>query len=157
MVARPGGQIEVITHHGPKPAPAARVPAPDSATTPRLHVEDLELAAALLACGIPLWKDMPIQRAEERLAFFFMPSSPCGLFQARALMLAWQDRNWHEAHPEHPFAYLSCVFENRRRLLREVKQKQPLAVFIRAGLPHFLSLNADARTETLFMRELKKL
>ena len=157
MVARPGGQIEVITHHGPRPAPAARVPAPDSATTPRLHVEDLELAAALLACGVPLWKDMPIQRSAERLAFFFMPASPCGLFNARQLMLAWQDRSWHEAHPEHPFAYLSCVFENRRRLLREIRQKQPLAVFVRAGLPHFLSLNADAKTESLFMKELKKL
>jgi hypothetical protein len=72
-------------------------------------------------------------------------------------MLAWQDRSWHEAHPEHPFAYLSCVFENRRRLLREIRQKQPLAVFVRAGLPHFLSLNADAKTESLFMKELKKL
>ncbi len=157
MVTRPGGQIEVINHQGPRPAPGARVPAPDSATTPRLHVEDLELAAAMLACGIPLWKDVPISRTEERLAFFFMPASPCGLFNARQLMLAWQDRQWHQSHPEHPFAYLSCVFENRRRLMREVRLKQPLAVFLRAGFPHFLSLNADAKTETLFMRELKKL
>jgi hypothetical protein len=157
MVARPGGQIEVITTVAGATGSRSSSPAPDSATTPRLHVEDLELAAALLACGIPLWKDMPISRTAERLAFFFMPASPCGLFNARQLMLAWQDRQWHAKHPEHPFAYLSCVFENRRRLLREVKQKQPLAVFLRAGFPHFLSLNADARTETLFMKELKKL
>lgn len=158
LVSRPGGQIEVIHHHGPQPvAVRTAKPLADPATTPRLHVEDLELASALLACGLPLWRDIPLQRDSQRLTFYFMPCSPCGAFHARELILAWQDRAWHETHPEHPFAYLSCVLENRRRLMREVRSHQPMAVFLRAGLPHFLSVNADAKTETLFMRELRKL
>jgi hypothetical protein len=72
-------------------------------------------------------------------------------------MLAWQDRQWHQKNPEHPFAYLSCVMENRRRLIREIKGSVPMVVFQKAGLPHFLSLNADQKTETLFLKELKKL
>lgn len=163
---RPGGQFEAIPLPAHIPAPQGPrlprsasngAPAPDAATTPRLQTDDIELACSLLACGIPLWRDFPIERNADRLSFFFMPGSPCGQFNTRALMIAWTDLSWHEQHPEHPFAYLQCVFENRRRLMREIRNKVPMATFVRAGFPHFLSLNADAKTEALFMHELKKL
>lgn len=159
LAQRPGGQLEAITLQAgglDRPAPAAAYQ-PDASTTPRLQTDDLELAAALLACGVPLWRDLPIERNAGRIIFFFMPASPCGAFQTRPLMLAWENRRWHESNPEHPFAYVSCAIENRRRLMREIKQKSPLVVFLRAGHPQFLSLNADAKTESLFMRELSKL
>jgi hypothetical protein len=154
---REGGQFEVIRWVSQvRPESPAR-PAPDLATTPNLHTEDLELACCLLACGIPFWSGKPYQRDGKRITFFFMPSSECGTFHTPALMLAWQDRQWHERNPEHPFAYLSCAMENRRRLIREIKGTVPMVVFQQAGLPHFLSLNADQKTETLFLKELKKL
>jgi hypothetical protein len=155
---RPGGRLEAVpvTHHVSRPA-SSSAQVPDAATTPRLQTDDLELAACLLACGIPLWRDMPIERRGTELSFFFHAASPCGQFHTRHLMLAWQDAHWHIAHPEHPFAYLSCAFENRRRLLREVKQKVPMVTFLRAGYPQFLSLNADPKTESTFMAELAKL
>ena len=161
IATRGAGKFEVVPvphGHGRPMTPPPRVPAPDRSTTPRLQTDDLELAAALLACGIPLWSDVPIERrGENRVSFFFQPASPCGAFNTRELMLAWQDSRWHEGHPEHPFAYLWCVFENRRRLIREVKAKVPLVVFMRAGFPQFLSLNADAKLEKSFMEELKSL
>lgn len=161
IAARSAGKFEIVTiphGHGRPMTPPPRVPAPDASTTPRLQTDEIDLAAALLACGIPLWADVPIERrGTDRVSFFFQPSSPCGQFHARELMLAWQDPQWHTQHPEHPFAYLWCVFENRRRLLREVKTKVPMVVFMRAGLPQFLSLNADAKLEKTFMQELNAL
>jgi len=161
VARRPAGRFEVVRLPG-LPASAAvntpRVPAPDAATTPRLQTDDIELAASLLACGVPLWRDIPIQRtALDRVSFFFQPVSPCGEFHARPLILAWQDPTWHERHPEHPFAYLWCAFENRRRLLREIKTKTPTVVFMRAGYPQFLTLNADPKTESTFMKALAEL
>jgi hypothetical protein len=162
VARRPGGRFEVVKLEGlpqnKDAVPAPRVPSPDSATTPRLQTDDLDLAASLLACGIPMWRDMPIERtAPGRVAFFFQPISPCGSFNARELILAWQDHGWHERHPEHPFAYLWCVFENRRRLMREIKNKVPTVCFLRAGYPQFLTLNADPHTEKTFMTALNAL
>ena len=161
IAARSGGRFEVVNvpHGAGRPsAPPARVPAPDASTTPRLQTDDIELACALIACGVPLWRDVPIERhGPERVSFFFQPASPCGMFQTRELMLAWQDPQWHTKHPEHPFAYVSCAFENRRRLIREVRMKKPLVVFVRAGFPQFVSLDADPKVEAVFMEELKKL
>jgi len=160
IATRPGGRFEVVNLSGDAQPfrPRHRAPAPEASTTPRLQTDDIELASSLLACGIPLWEDFPIERqGPERISFFFQPMSPCGQFNTRALMLAWQDTKWHIANPEHPFAYLSCVFENRRRLLREVRHHRPMVVFLRAGFPQFLSLNADAKTESVFMEELAKL
>lgn len=156
---RPGGQFEVVQlpQGDARRATVPRGSSPDPASTPTLHTDDLELAACLLACGIPLWKEIPFERKAGHLTFFFHAASEDGRFHTAALMLAWKNGRWHEDHPEHPFAYLTCVMENRRRLIREIKARAPMVVFQRAGYPHFLSLNADAKTETVFMRELRKL
>lgn len=161
IAARPEGRFEVVhlpgDARGPLPVPRS-APAPDAATTPRLQTDDLELAAALLSCGVPLWRDMPIERRDgDRVSFFFQPASPCGQFHARELILAWQDAHWHERNPEHPFAYLWCVFENRRRLMREIRSKVPTVAFLRAGYHHFLTMNADSKVEKSFMEALKDL
>src|SRR5690606_8695179 len=110
-----GGKLAVIRlakdYDGAAPViPAA--PLPDALTNPRLNTTDIELAAALLACGIPLWRDLPLRRSAGEIIFYFQPMSPCGQFQTAPLMLAWQDKEWHREHPEHPFAYVSCAIEN---------------------------------------------
>jgi hypothetical protein len=154
---REGGQFEVIPWVSHVRPDSHRPPAADHSTTPNLQTEDLELACCLLAVGIPFWSGRPYERDGKRITFYFMPSSECGQYHTASLMLAWQERQWHEKNPEHPFAYLSCVMENRRRLMREIKGTVPMVVFQKAGLPHFLSLNADQKTETLFLKEIKKL
>lgn len=159
IAKRPGDRFEVVALTNPPPASQKpKRKAPEASTTPRLQTDEIELAAALLSCGVPLWNDFPIERhPDSRVSFFFHPSSPCGTFQTRELMLAWQDSTWHERHPEHPFAYLWCVFENRRRLMREIKLKNPTITFLRAGYPQFLTMNADPKTEGIFMEALKNL
>lgn len=158
---RPGDRFEIVHMPGAIPTDKVRnasAPAPDPSTTPRLQTDDLELSAALLSCGLPLWKDAPIARTTDtRVSFFFQPVSPCGSYHTRELILAWQDAAWHQRHPEHPFAYLWCVFENRRRLMRELRSKVPTITFLRAGYPQFLTMNADPHTEGTFMAALKAL
>jgi len=160
---RPTKRFEIVHLPGdsnstPKIPASSSVRPPDTATTPRLQTDDIELACALLSCGIPLWSQFPIERhPDSRISFFFHPQSPCGAYNTRELMLAWQDPHWHENNQEHPFAYLWCAFENRRRLMREIKLKNPMITFVRAGFPHFLSMNADSKTESAFMRAFKDL
>ena len=160
IAARTAGKFEVVRlPDDAAPArPRTRPSTPEESTTPRLQTDDLELAAALLACGLPLWRDFPMERREgSRLSFFFMPASPCGAFHTRELMLAWQQADWHEQNPEHPLAYVRCVFENRRRLVRLLRGTTPTACFHRGGFPQFLTVNADPAVEKSFMTELNKL
>ena len=127
----------------------------DGPANDSLRTESIELAACLLACGVPLLKCLPVTRQAGRLTFFFAPSDLSGLFQTAPLMLAWQDKDWHLSHPEHPFAYLACAIRNRHHLLGEIRN-HPTTVCIlqRNGLPAFLSLNAPPALEKTFLAEL---
>jgi hypothetical protein len=158
IVAR-GPRLEAIRirpEHAVPPPPLRCGAIPDAATTPALHTECVELACALLACGIPLWSPLPVTREDKRLVFFFHPSDPTGDYNTRQLMLAWEDATWHLQHPEHPFSYLWCAFENRRRLMTEVRSHSPTVCLIQAnGLPAFIPLHASAELETKFTRALK--
>lgn len=116
------------------------------------------LAAALTAVGISL-AEKPFVRVVgdfqgERFVWFFEPQSPCGKFQTKELIEAWNDDAWHLANPEHPFAYIKCALKNRESLVDKVKQDSPLACIKRRGKIALLPLNASARTEDLFLRHL---
>ena len=150
--------VRILPDHRCPPVPLRATTPHDAAANDSLRTESLELAAALLACGIPLWAPLSIARAAGRLTFFFAPSDPTGAFPTAALMLAWQNPEWYLAHPEHPLAYLYCAFENRRRLLAEVRSHTPTACMLqRNDLPAFLSLNAPPELEAIFYREFEAL
>ena len=152
-----GARLQVVSiqpYHRCQPPLLRSGPAPDPATCDALRTEDLDLASALLACGIPLWTPLPLSRAAGRLVFFFAPCDPGGLYHTRELMLGWQTQDWHLAHPEHPLAYLFCAFANRKALLAEVKARVPMVCILqRSGLPAFLSLNAKPELEKKFFEE----
>jgi hypothetical protein len=117
------------------------------------------LAAALTAVGIQLAEKPFIKTVgdgifNERTIWFFEPASPCGKYKTKELIAAWSDDAWHAANPEHPFAYIKCALSNRERLVDKVKQGVPLACVRRKGKIAFIPLNADLRTEELFMRQL---
>jgi hypothetical protein len=116
------------------------------------------LAAALTALGIPL-ADKPFVKVvedgcKERTVWFFEPQSPDGVHKTRELIEAWNDEKWHEANPEHPFAYIKCAMLNRERLVDKVKQDVPLACIRRRGRIAFIPLNASPRVEGMFLRQL---
>lgn len=119
-----------------------------------------DLAAALAAVGIPLKKECPVRlmtgHGGDRHCFFFEEISPCGQYKTCDLILAWDDKDWHRAHPEHPFAYLKVAFQNRARLLDYVKSGVPIFVAEKHGKLAFLSVNASPETERKVFAKLNQ-
>ncbi len=117
------------------------------------------LAAALTAVGIQL-ATKPFIRVVgdgingERIVWFFDPQSQDGRFQTSELIAAWHDDAWHLANPEHPFAYIKCALRNRELLVDKVKQDVPLACMMRRGKIALIPLNAPAKVEDFFLRQL---
>lgn len=117
-----------------------------------------DLAAALAAVGIPLRKNNPVRlltgHGGERKAFFFEETSPCGKFRTLELIRAWNDKEWHRQHPEHPFAYIKVAMQNRQRLLDYVRSATPIFVAEKHGKMAFLSVNASPELEQKVFRKL---
>jgi hypothetical protein len=159
ITTRPGGQIEILTLRADRPPARALQPGAAAATRAPLIVADYELAAALLACGIPLDNTcgLPVQKNGLQSIFHFAPASPCGAFQTAPLTIAWQLAEWPAEHPEHPFAYISYAFENRRRLLKDIQLARKTAVFRKGEYHHFLELDAPDQVADRFFNELKKI
>lgn len=129
-----------------------------------VHLQSLEttntqLAAALCAVGIPLNKDCPVRLItgdRDRHAFFFEPQSPCGLYVAAELIKAWDDKEWHEKNPEHPFAYLKVAFQNSTRLTDYIKSGTRVAAIKRGHKIAFISLNASDSLQKKIFTELNR-
>ena len=158
IVSRNAGEhlqvVRIEAGHTAPPPPLATGRA-DAPANDSLRTDNLELASALLACGIPLWRPLPILRQAGRLIFFFAAASPDGKFQAAPLMLAWQQADWYLLHPEHPVAYIHCAMLNRRALLDEISGHPTTVCIMQAsGMPAFLSLNAPPALEKSFLAEL---
>lgn len=118
---------------------------------PNGETTNTDLAAALCAVGIPLKKGCPVRiltgHGGDRHSFFFEPISPCGNYRTFELIQAWDDREWHRQHPEHPFAYIKVAMQNRKRLMEYVKGAVPIFVAEKHGKLAFLSFNASPETE----------
>jgi hypothetical protein len=144
-------------------SPSASSSSPVSSTLINLPPGSLEttntkLAAALTAVGIPLNKDCPVRLLAggngRNHCFFFQEKSPCGDFITVELIKAWDDREWHLTHPEHPFAYLKVAFENAERLTDYVKKGTPIGTVTRGHKIGFLSLGASDAAQKIFFKEL---
>ena len=160
IAKRPGGKLEAIRiKHTPGPDCLRAAPGriPDPATNPALQTTDINLAASLLALGIPLYSHLPVQRSDGVLTFFFRPASLCGTHHTAAMMLAWDTPAWPEKNPEHPFAYCSYAFRNRKILLRELMRSRPLVCIMHHDLPSFLTRGAPPAMEKSFLSELAKI
>jgi hypothetical protein len=131
-----------------------------------IHLASLEttnskLAAALTAVGIPLKKSKPVQivtggKGPDRVAYFFEAKSPCGAYDTKELMLAWENDEWHARNPEHPFAYLKVGMQNLDRLNEYCRKGTPIAYVQRGSKIAFLSLNASDDLQKKVFAELKR-
>jgi hypothetical protein len=126
-----------------------------------LETSNTKLAAALTAVGIPLKKEKPVQiitgaKGPDRVAFFFEPISPCGLYKTKELMLAWDDERWHVRNPEHPFAYLKVAFQNMERLTDYCRKGTPIAFVQKGSKLAFLSLKASDDLQKKVFKELNR-
>ncbi len=133
-----------------------KVPSPAPGTD-AVETDSDDVAAALMAVGVPLWTSNPWRRGGANgIVYRFHSVSPCGRMSAAALSLAWEQEDWWTEHREHPFAYPFCAARNHAFLTKLVKQKPPLVVMMRQGLPCFLPANADPAVEGRFFREFNK-
>lgn len=118
---------------------------------------NIDLAAALAAVGVPLRKNNPVRILtghKDRRAFFFEQASPCGKFRTLDLIRAWDNKQWHRDHPEHPFAYVKVALHNRHRLIEYIKGSVPIFVAEKHGKLAFLSVNASPETERKVFQRL---
>jgi len=132
----------------------------DFLTTPGLQTCNTHLAAALSAVGIPL---MPGDQGVRvlvgdvnRMTFFFQPLSVCGTYKTDELIRAWDDRDWHLANPEHPFAYIKVAFANSSRLLDYIKGGKPTVACRHGSKIAFMNLNAPEHLRRQVERELRR-
>lgn len=125
-----------------------------------LNTTNSKLAAALAAVGIPLRRTSPVRHVTgdrgDRHAWFFEDSSPCGLYSTKELMLAWDNPAWHEAHPEHPFAYLKVAFANQERMVDWIKKNVPIVAVQKGRKIAFLHLHASDALQQKVFTELNK-
>ena len=131
-----------------------------------IHLASLEttnskLAAALTAVGIPLKKSKPVQimtgtKGGDRVAYFFEAKSPCGLYDTKELMLAWENEEWHRRNPEHPFAYLKVGMQNLERLNEYCRKGTPIAFVSRGSKVAFLSVKSSDELQQKVFTELKR-
>jgi len=119
------------------------------------------LAAALTAMGIPLHTERPFSVAtgdgivgDHRVTFYFEQVSICGQYSTAELLAAWEDREWHDKHPEHPFAYIKCAMQNYGRLLDKLKKEAPIGVIRKHKKLALISLNASQHLQDLILRRL---
>jgi hypothetical protein len=122
------------------------------------HTNDLALAAALAAMGIP-FASLPFVHSKsakggDSYLFFFKDVSECGKYRTGELSKAWNDAEWHTKNPEHPFSYVLCAFKNREALLDKVKQSAPLVVIEKAGKMAIVSANASPELQTAIFSKL---
>ena len=125
----------------------------------KLETTNTQLAAALSAVGIPLRKETPVRLItgdRDQHAFFFEEISPCGLYKTEELIRAWNDKDWHERNPEHPFAYLKVAFQNHARLTDYVKSGVRIAAITRGHKIAFVSLNASKALQDKVFSELER-
>ncbi len=112
-----------------------------------IETNDLALASALLALGIPFHDETPFIKTRstrgEQFTFFFQEVSNCGNFKTLQMIAAWNDQDFHLNNPEHPLSYIRCAYKNKEGLLDKVNQNLDLVVIEKNGKMVIISKNAS--------------
>lgn len=119
-----------------------------------------QLAAALAAMGIPFdTKPSSIVTGDgitgsSRITWYFAAKSDDGVYSTAELIAAWDDRDWHRKHPNHPFAYIKCAMQNYQRLLDRLKSDTPIGCIRQRGKIALVSLNASQQVQDSIFKRL---
>lgn len=124
---------------------------------------DTRLFAALVSLGIPP-VDGPTIFAGETLdgtpkqTWFVEKQSVCGQFQTEEMIKAWHSKEWMDANPNHPLAYLKAYTENVNVCIDFVKARtnQMHVVRGRGGKLGVISPNDNKRATDAILRTLNR-
>jgi hypothetical protein len=127
------------------------------------ETDDLYLVAALLRMGVNLDPKMPFRTLEPagskvpKFVFYFQGRSGCRRFETAELIKRWDDTEWMQRHPEHPWSYLWGLARYHQEVMKVVKNAAPLAEVRSGGLTGFLSMNADPAMEAKYFRRIAEM
>ncbi|MEO5712163.1 MAG: hypothetical protein ABIT37_01635 [Luteolibacter sp.] len=131
-----------------------------SLVTASLETTNTKLAGCLSSCGIKLRKGNEFMQLMgdrgEQTCWFFEEKSPCGQYDTSALIAAWDDKEWHEKNPEHPFAYMKVAFDNAERLTDFARRSIPTVAVAKGKKVAYLSLNASDSLQKEIFTKLNK-
>lgn len=124
-----------------------------------IKVQNLSLAAALLAIGVPFDDNTPFVTTKKldggsETLFFFKDCSMCGKYSTLQLINDWNDAEFHIHNPEHPWAYISCAFKNRDGLLDQVKKSAEVVIIEKNGKLAVISKDASLDTQKKIISQL---
>lgn len=120
---------------------------------------DIGLASALLALGIPPVEDQPYfktknAKGNDQFIFQFQLASTCGNYKTQEMINAWYDTDFHIKEPEHPFAYIKCAFGNREGLLDLINKDPGMVVVKQHGKIAIVSKEARESVKDFIINEL---
>ena len=112
-------------------------------------VNDLALAAALAAYGLPLFRHednsppyVKLKTAKgSSFTFFFEEENEDG-DKTQDYINAWYDESWIDNNQDNPFAYIKAAFKNRETLLDIVNKASTLVVVEKGN--RFALISSDA-------------
>jgi len=118
------------------------------------RTDDVRLAAALLAIGVPpIFGRVGIQvvrpdRPGNWQEFFFESTTRCGKYQTQVLMAAWEKGlEWIEANGDHPWAYIMAAMANHRDLGAYLRRGNEFAFLRKGRSVAMLPMNASKQCE----------
>lgn len=120
---------------------------------------DISLASALLALGIPPLKEQPYfktknSKGNDQYMFQFQMVSDCGLYKTQDMISAWYDSEFHLKNPEHAFSYIKCAFSNREGILDLINKDPGMVMIKQHGKIAIVSKNASEATKDLIINAL---
>jgi len=128
-----------------------------------VSLNDTRLFAALVSLGITPVEGPAIFAGETadgtpRQTWFLEQRSTCGQYNTKELIAAWHDRQWMEAHPEHPLAYMKAFSENMNRCIDFVKARNRTMHVIRGkgGKLGVIGPDDPRATQELILRTLNR-
>lgn len=126
-------------------------------------ITDTRLFSALTALGIAPVEWPTIYAGETpdgkpRQTWFMSPASQCGRFKTAEMIAAWHSKQWMEANPEHPLAYIKAAFENMNVAVDHCKDSQHHMHVIRGrgGKLGLLGPNDPRAIRETILRTLKR-
>ena len=120
-----------------------------------------KLAAALSAIGIPLYTTKPLSKISttgdtpNTYVWNFQSQSANGKYKTHELIAAWENPNFIDENPDHPFSYIKCAFSNHKYCLDLVKKQVTLGVVEHRGKFAMIPTHLTQKDSDVYLARLE--